>query len=430
MADSVRPREHLGRFRRSDVAEAVQRHAVALIETLRDSERGLGIAGDRGRAHAVDERGGAARRVELGERTQDLDLEAECGENRGRAGGQRLERAAGETSRQFVVELGEIPGRGRFPELPQSPDRVERHRRQRIPEHPDQRVVCAGGTDRSQGDRDADPQRFVPYALQLLEQRIQCGRIAQPGERLHNRGPFRRAVGIAEARKQRCHRLLHAGVAECPDRAKAIWRVVAGEQAGQQCHGLRPGEPAERVDRDVSHQWFRIGPERLNDEVQACAAPESAEGGDAVPAYFLPRFLLQAAPEHGQRPRVGQWAERGVCGGAHAMARLRPPEKRDQRCRASCFPPETEGLRSPFPDPGRLVAQRRHKCLEGNRPVLPAVCPGCSRSAEEHGAEEEWYRNSAAWRDHRPLVVRHPVAGRRMLSSIGSRAYRPVQSGR
>ena len=57
----------------------------------------------------------------------------------------------------------------------------------------------------------ASAQPFVLRRFEFREQRIERGRIAQPGKRLHDRGPFRRFAGVAQAREQRRHRLVHAG---------------------------------------------------------------------------------------------------------------------------------------------------------------------------------------------------------------------------
>ena len=368
------------------------------------------MAGDGGRAGTVDEGSGAARGIEFGKRPQYFDLEAECGEHRGRVGHQRVRRPSGQLPRQPPVEARQLARRLRHSELPQAPDRVEPHRRYRVAEHPAHRFVRARRTDRPERDHDPHTKRLVRFALQKLEQHVQGRRITQPGKRFQGGRPFRGLLGVAQAREQRGRRFAHPGTPQGRDRPQAQGRMGGREQAAQQLHRLRPGEAAERIDGTAPHQGVRVGAERLDDEVEALPAPDPAERGDAVSADLFPRLVAQAPLQRGKRPGIGEESERGVRGRADSMARLPAGQELQHRRRPSRLAPVAQGLRGSRPHVGGLASKRGDERIEGDGPVLPSVRIGGVGRAEQRSREQEPAGVSEVRaRPHPRDVIRFPV---------------------
>ena len=160
--------------------------------------------------------------VELGERAQQFDLEAERGEDRGSVRGQRLERPAGKAFRRHAVELGESAGRSGLAQLPQSPNRVEPHRR-------------SGSRSIRTSASYALGARIAPSAMVMRMRSVSSRTLSSSSSSASSADGSRSrasastiaarsaiAVRSAQARKQRSHGLVHAGVSEGRDRAKVI----------------------------------------------------------------------------------------------------------------------------------------------------------------------------------------------------------------
>ena len=315
--------------------------------------------------------------------------------------------------RQRLVEPRQIAGRRRLAELPQPPNRVELHRRQRIPKHPDQCVVGARRANCAERNRDADAKRPVLHTLQFFEKRIQGRRIAQLSERPHDCGPLRKRFGVAQTREQRSHCLVHACASERRSRPEPQRRVLAGQQTAEQIHRLRPGKSAECVDGAAPHQGVCIGSKRLDDEVEAFLAPETTERGDAITPNLFPCLIAQALTEHGKCLGIGEASERRVRGRADSMAGFAATQEIQQRRRPSRFAPVADRLRGSCPHVGRLASKRGDERLEGDGPMFPTVPLGAAGRTEQRNDEDEDPARVSAMRGrHQSTPSELPVKSR------------------